>query len=428
LRRCKESEEPPVYRLVAAVKTQNQQKLLRKALPRGKIMRLYIANVSGRNTLQEMPATPSHEEILLLDLQANGNGDALDCLKQFDMLSLSIIHADPADTYQDNIERGDNALNKEFQDYLSASDIPSKSSQYAILRRKHYFRLVKELETARAERERLQALPEMLSDGILVVNNEGLVLYANPAICDIFQRPTEQLLGCPFGHPICSDGDVEITVLRPGGQKGIVEMRSSAIIWNGEPALLASLRDVTEQKLIRHDLEYLATHDGLTRLYNHRAFYTMLKDELSRSQRYNHSLSLFVLDIDHFKQVNDTFGHQAGDEILRGLSNLLMEQARDTDRVCRYGGEEITVIMPEIRVGDAVEVANRFRKAIEAHGFDLGEGKKASITVSIGVASYPLHAKTTAELVKAADSALYTAKKSGRNCVYNYAQIASKDE
>ncbi len=151
-----------------------------------------------------------------------------------------------------------------------------------------------------------------------------------------------------------------------------------------------------------------------------RAFYAMLEDELHRSNRHNHPLSLLMLDVDHFKLVNDTYGHRAGDTILRGLSNLLMEQLRDIDRVCRYGGEEIIVIMPETMIEDAIEVAERLRKAIEAESFGIGENKKIHITASLGVASYPLHAQAADELVTVADAALYYSKASGGATAYRW--------
>jgi diguanylate cyclase (GGDEF)-like protein len=171
---------------------------------------------------------------------------------------------------------------------------------------------------------------------------------------------------------------------------------------------------------IEHDeqkLQNLAIHDGLTGLYNHRTFYSLLEDELKRSLRHIRPLALLMLDIDHFKRVNDTCGHQAGDLILRELSDLLMQQAREIDRVCRYGGEEMILILLETDTEMAINIAERIRKAVETHVFDINAEKQLSITVSIGVASYPLNADTKETLVTAADDAMYRAKQSGRNRV-----------
>jgi diguanylate cyclase (GGDEF)-like protein len=180
-------------------------------------------------------------------------------------------------------------------------------------------------------------------------------------------------------------------------------------------------RERTEQA------EELAGRDGLTGLYNHNKFYSLLKDEIVRTQRYNHLVSLLMLDIDHFKRVNDTHGHQAGDAILKGLSDLLLEQARTIDRVCRYGGEEITVILPETDGPVAMNIAERLRGAVVRKLFEIGGGKTTGITVSIGVATCPQQAISAEELVKAADIALYAAKQGGRNQTRRYeAEMAAQ--
>ncbi|MHB1188353.1 diguanylate cyclase [Thiobacillus sp.] len=167
-------------------------------------------------------------------------------------------------------------------------------------------------------------------------------------------------------------------------------------------------------------LDQLATRDGLTGLYNHRTFYTLLGDELARAQRFQRPVSLLLLDIDHFKRVNDTYGHLAGDAVIRGLGELLGREARAIDRVCRYGGEEITVILPETDPDAAARFAERLRAAVEAQPFDVGTGTPLHLTVSIGVASWPAHADTAQALVAAADAAMYAAKQGGRNRVVRY--------
>ncbi|MHB1176589.1 MAG: GGDEF domain-containing protein [Sulfuriferula sp.] len=165
----------------------------------------------------------------------------------------------------------------------------------------------------------------------------------------------------------------------------------------------------------RDALYELTIRDGLTGLYNHRTFYTLLADELARSQRSTRPVSLLMLDIDHFKHVNDTYGHLTGDAILRGLSELLGQQLRAIDRVCRYGGEEIAVILPEIDPGTASSIAERLRACVETHLFEANA--TVHITISIGVASSPTDGDSADSLVAAADAALYAAKRSGRNRV-----------
>jgi diguanylate cyclase (GGDEF)-like protein len=164
----------------------------------------------------------------------------------------------------------------------------------------------------------------------------------------------------------------------------------------------------------------LAIRDGLTGLYNHHTFYVLLADELARVHRFERPVSLLLLDIDHFKHVNDTHGHQAGDAVLKGLSELLNHQVRAIDRVCRYGGEEIAIILPETGLEGAAHVAERMRAGVEMQLFDINTGAPIGITVSIGVASFPAHADGVEALVAAADAALYAAKRSGRNRVSRY--------
>lgn len=167
-------------------------------------------------------------------------------------------------------------------------------------------------------------------------------------------------------------------------------------------------------------LEQLAMHDGLTGLYNHHTFYVLLGDELARAQRFTRPVSLLLLDADHFKRVNDTRGHLAGDAVLKGLSELLRRQARAIDRVCRYGGEEIAVILPETELDAAASFAERLRTAVAAQPFDVDAGAPLRITVSIGVASWPTHADGVEALVAAADTAMYAAKQDGRNRTARY--------
>jgi len=163
------------------------------------------------------------------------------------------------------------------------------------------------------------------------------------------------------------------------------------------------------------ELKRQATRDGLTGLHNHVEFQRLLLDEVSRSRRYHHPLSLMLLDVDHFKEVNDTFGHPSGDDVLRHLAKVLEEQCRPADHIARYGGEEFTVILPEIEHAGAMASAERIRRAVAEQSVPLINGKKAIITVSIGVATFPNHADSAEVLIKRADTAMYLAKQAGRN-------------
>jgi diguanylate cyclase (GGDEF)-like protein len=176
-------------------------------------------------------------------------------------------------------------------------------------------------------------------------------------------------------------------------------------------------------------LQELSVRDQLTGLFNHREFYRLLGEELARSLRYGHRLSLLMLDIDYFKRVNDSYGHLAGDQVLRRLPELIRRQLRVNDLPCRYGGEEFGVILPETGAEQALEVAERIRNGIAGIPIELPDGGSLRVTVSLGVATFSDGGGQSAEsLVSAADLALYQAKRSGRNRVCVAAGDANADQ
>ncbi len=163
-------------------------------------------------------------------------------------------------------------------------------------------------------------------------------------------------------------------------------------------------------------MERLATTDGLTGLLNRRTFNAELDKRLREAQRYRRPLSLLLLDVDHFKRVNDTHGHPAGDSVLRGVARLAGKQARETDLVARYGGEEMALVLPETDAGGATVIAERIRAAVAAASHATEQGA-IKVTISIGVATWPGAGEDPEALIASADKALYRAKQSGRNRV-----------
>jgi len=166
-------------------------------------------------------------------------------------------------------------------------------------------------------------------------------------------------------------------------------------------------------------IENMSITDELTKVYNRRHFHTRLNEEIQRSRRYSSSMSLLLMDIDHFKNVNDDFGHQSGDAVLTQLAARIKTNARQTDMVARYGGEEFAVILPESDASSAHKVAEKIRVTIEQHAFTILESRTIPITASIGVAALDMlleHGDDDANrIIKLADEALYDAKNSGRN-------------
>lgn len=162
------------------------------------------------------------------------------------------------------------------------------------------------------------------------------------------------------------------------------------------------------------EIEKLATIDGLTGLYNHRRFQEKLADEFKRLNRSPARLSLVLADIDYFKKVNDSYGHPAGDLVLKGVSHIIREEVREMDVPARYGGEEFAVLLPGTDADGAGNIAERLRKAVMDAAFEA-DGRSLSVTISIGIATAPDDAQHAQELIEKADRALYQAKHSGRN-------------
>ena len=185
----------------------------------------------------------------------------------------------------------------------------------------------------------------------------------------------------------------------------------------GDDALLAAIVDITAQRQAREDLLEQATHDALTGVFNRRHIEDLLRKEVDRAARHARPLSVAMIDADHFKRINDTYGHQTGDEVLREISARCRQTLRSNDLFGRYGGEEFLVVFPETNLDEAGAVAERLRVAVGGAPIRIGDGGKAvEVTVSIGLAAHaPGH--DLDRVVERADAALYAAKQAGRNVV-----------
>lgn len=188
--------------------------------------------------------------------------------------------------------------------------------------------------------------------------------------------------------------------------------------------LLLRLRRVLKERRLTQErvhmlekLKRLSITDGLTKLYNSRYFYNQLKAEIDRTSRYQRPLSLLLLDIDNFKDYNDSYGHLEGDKVLVHLGEVISSCLRKMDSAYRYGGEEFTVILPETEGDEAATVAERIRTAVQKHKFyPRGDKKPVSISISIGVTEYHRE-EDVAIFVQRADKAMYLSKQAGRNRV-----------
>ncbi len=161
----------------------------------------------------------------------------------------------------------------------------------------------------------------------------------------------------------------------------------------------------------------LATTDGLTELYNHRYFQEQIRMQVEQAKRYSSHFSLIIIDIDFFKKFNDTFGHQSGDAVLRQVAQTLRKNVRATDIVCRYGGEEMSIILPNTNKDEAFSTAQKICNRVASKKFKLTGDKETHVTISLGVATFPFDGDSASAIIEAADKRLYTAKNNGRNQV-----------
>ena len=286
---------------------------------------------------------------------------------------------------------------------------------------------------------RFRALAEGSIQGIVVedvpagfrplfVNDAAARMFGYASATDVMALPSLAHLAPPAsleqarqgwdalaaGHVPSLQGRVEMR--HRDGRALWVELMCTVIVWDRAPALQMTLVDATERVRLELRLEELATTDALTGLPNRRQFTELAARELLRADRVERPLSLLVIDADHFKAINDRHGHVAGDEVLRTLGRVLRDTVRVTDLICRWGGEELVVLLPDTDLDQAAEVAERIRRAcadsVTRHG-DVA----IPVTVSIGVAARAADEHVLEAILDRADQAMYAAKSAGRNTI-----------
>ncbi|MEK6743286.1 MAG: diguanylate cyclase [Nitrospirota bacterium] len=282
----------------------------------------------------------------------------------------------------------------------------------------------------------VRAIIERVSDAIITVDEKNRVESFNPAAERIFGFAAAEVAGkditpmvpalgtgetLPVREDLLAGRRREVLGIRRDGSAFPAECSVSDMWLDGRVRLIVSVKDITDQKELEKVLREQAVLDGLTGLYNKRALVGILNDEVGRSRRYHRTFTIILLDIDHFKNVNDTYGHPAGDEVLKGVASLINAGVRSQDKTARYGGEEFAVILPETDGAGGLVVAERLRRNIAAHPFKVqdhrGSETDISVTMSLGVALFPQDGDASEALISAADRALYEAKNTGRNCV-----------
>ncbi|MBF0329716.1 MAG: diguanylate cyclase [Nitrospirae bacterium] len=187
-----------------------------------------------------------------------------------------------------------------------------------------------------------------------------------------------------------------------------------------EKEVVARLQNIIEIRERLKEFEKLLVRDYLTGLYNRKFFMERFIEELSWSIMYSEQFSLMVLDIDHFKKINDTYGHGCGDEILKQVADTMLATLRAQDLLARYGGEEFIILLPNTGIESAVEIGESLRKAVQEHDFRCNQDLKIAVTISIGITSLSDDEPTSDHIIGQADKALYRAKETGRNKVVVY--------
>jgi diguanylate cyclase (GGDEF)-like protein len=215
-----------------------------------------------------------------------------------------------------------------------------------------------------------------------------------------------------LGAPILVNGKAEGFFILLSAQKGFFNTEHANRLQGfADQAAIA-----IEKAHLFQQMNELATIDPLTNVYNRRYFFNQAEIEMARAKRYGRPLSALMLDIDHFKRVNDTYGHSIGDQVLQGVAQRCQHVMRKNDLLGRYGGEEFAVILPETHLMEGKKMAERLRRVISEQPFETLRGS-IEITISIGVADYHFGVPSAPAMLDLADQALYQAKQAGRNCV-----------
>ena len=299
-------------------------------------------------------------------------------------------------------------------------------------------------KTSRALRESEAKFRGLVSQSLvgIVLIEDGRFSYSNAKFDEIFGYSAEEVRGMgPLDTAVESDRGLVAEYLdkrlsgesdqlayvfhglRKNGAVIDVECHSSVMNVGNRSLIISLIMDISERtraeravQVLQEELREQSTHDALTGLYNRRFLDEFFGRELLLAKRGGHPVSVIMGDLDHFKAVNDRYGHLAGDEVLRVFGTLLTNNARASDIVCRYGGEEFLLVLPGMTTEGAVERAEQLRQAMAATPVSNGVSR-ITVTASFGVATFPTHGRTTDELIAAADRALYSAKAQGRNRV-----------
>jgi len=289
----------------------------------------------------------------------------------------------------------------------------------------------------RETEHKLALIATAAPDGIVLLNEQQTIEFWNTSATRITKFNETEVLGHNFSCSLFPERShnpfqklfidlkpdqtliTEQNIVKKGGDELIIELSLTLTLQDSKTTIIGILRDISERKRLEHDLKMMTIEDPLTQLFNRRHLVACLAHEIQRVRRYLHPLSIFFIDIDHFKRVNDDFGHAAGDSALIRLAKLLKAEVRKNDICGRYGGEEFLVILPETSVNKAVEFAERICGLIAEIKININKPIELTMTISIGVAEFNDN-DSVESFIKKADTAMYQAKNQGRNRVCSF--------
>jgi len=273
---------------------------------------------------------------------------------------------------------------------------------------------------------------ELESDALFIIQNQdGAILEVNGAACNMYGYSREEMLGLKntdmSAEPEETRAKTQATApidkvvkiplrwhRKKDGTVFPVEITARFIHWKGRSVHIAAIRDITERREAEKELERLAITDSLTGLLNRRQFFSESLELFGRALHRPYELSILMIDLDHFKEVNDQYGHATGDATLQEVARRLKVSVRPTDVVGRYGGEEFAIILPRTDMDETRQIANRLISIIANQPVRV-ENVMVSVTISMGIAGLEENVTSLDELLQRADQALYTAKEEGRN-------------
>ncbi len=379
--------------------------------------------LSGKEALQRLQAI--QPDLILLDLlmpEMSGLEVCEQIKKNSDYYHIPILFLTASHEEEHLIE----AFEKGAADYVTK---PFRATEL-LARVQTHIQLKRQTRQLQQSENKLNTIVTYIKDGILIVDDSGVVKFANPAAAQMFDRQLSDLIDHELGLPIVVGKVAELDIIRCQGILGRAEITVGETEWLEQKVSIVSMRDVSDrnqienklrialdkQKVLSQKLKKLANTDALTGIANRRHILAILKKEFQRTQRYNETFSLLVIDIDHFKCVNDSYGHSIGDQVLQKVCQFLINYLRNVDTFGRLGGEEFIIILPATESQGAIELSERLCEQIRNLEIDTTCGL-IKITISIGVTVYQVHDKNHTTMLKRGDDALYQAKELGRDRV-----------